>query len=259
MNLTSFYDRYFIKQPRFRRLVTSLAERDCDLDVEIAGAKIRINSRREHGYLRASRMLRRNGTLRDEIPVLMNLFTILKDGDTFIDVGANTGLYTHAAARLSHLYKQFQIISIEAHPDTFSRLSSRQYEHVKYLNLAMSDSAGELEFIDGAVSHVFTALDKQNCYNIAGETIMVQAKRLDDLESNSNSVVLKIDVEGQELRVLQGASQMLTKGSIRAIYLDGYDDASVNEFLIGYGFRLYEGRSLKPATEKTFSLLALKE
>jgi FkbM family methyltransferase len=258
MNLSYIFDRYFIKQPRLRRFVTSLVERDRDLDVDVAGAQLHINARREHGYLRASRMLRWNGTLRDELPVLMNLFAILRDGDTFIDVGANTGLFTHSMARLINIYPNFRIVSIEAHPDTFSRLASRQTDRVTFLNLAISDSDSELEFIDGAVSHVFTAIDKKSSYNIPGETRFIQSKRLDNLDLNSDSVVLKIDVEGQETRVLNGASRMLSNGTIRAVYLDGYDDEAIHEMLLDHGFQLYEGRTLLSVDKKTFSLLALK-
>lgn len=258
MNIKWILDRYLIKQPRLRRFVTSLLERNRDLDVEIAGATLRINSRREHGYLRASRMVHRNSTLRDELPVLMNLFAILQNGDTFVDIGANTGLFTHSMARLTRLHEDFHIVAIEAHPDTYDRLSTRVIERVSYLNLAMSNAKGNLEFIDGAVSHVFTTVDKKNSYNIPDDTIYVQARRLDDLKFPTESLVLKVDVEGQEARVLEGASGLFENGAVRAVYLDGYEDESVHELLSYYGFDLYEGRTLKPVKEKTFSLLALR-
>jgi FkbM family methyltransferase len=261
LNLSYILDRYFIKQPRLRRFVTSLFESDRDLDVELAGATLRINSRREHGYLRASKMLSKSSALRDELPVLMNLFSILRDGDTFIDVGANTGLFTHSIARLTHIFPALRLVAIEAHPDTFARLSSKVIERVTYLNFAMSDKAGKMEFVDGAVSHVFTALEKKNSYNIAGETIMVDAKPIDELDLGSDSIVLKIDVEGQESSVLRGAKRLLSSGAIRAVYLDGYDDPSIIEQLHGYGFNLFEGRTLKPLQpqEQPFSLLALRD
>jgi FkbM family methyltransferase len=259
MNLNYYLDRYFVKQPRLRRLVTSLFERDRDLDVEIAGASLRINARREHGYLRTSRIIQRSGTLQYELPVLMNLFAIVRNGDTFVDVGANTGLFTHSMARLTEIYEDFRILSIEAHPDTFSRLSHNKHEGVTYLNMAMSDADGELEFVDGAVSNVFTTVEKQNSYNIPGEAMTVSCKRLDDLNLDSDSIILKIDVEGQERQVLDGASHALESGSVRAVYLDGYDDDSINDLLLSHGFRLYEGRTLKPLVGRTFSLLALRE
>lgn len=82
MNISGIIDKYFIKQPRLRRFVTSLLERDQDIDVTLAGTALRINSRREHGYLRASRILKHSCTLRDEYPVIMNLFSLIRDGDT---------------------------------------------------------------------------------------------------------------------------------------------------------------------------------
>ncbi len=258
MNLSYVLDRYFVKQPRLRRFVTSILERNRNLDVEVAGAPLHINARREHGYLRASRIVRHNGTLRDELPVLMNLFAMLRDGDTFVDVGANAGLFTHSVARLTNVFPGLRIVSIEANPDTFSRLSCREIDRVRFLNLAMSDSDGELEFIDGAVSHVFTSIDKKNSYNISGETMTVPCKRLDSLDLNSDSIVLKIDVEGQESRVLNGATGILSDGTVRAVYLDGYDDPAIDEMLCDYGFQLYEGRTLMPVAKTRSSLLAIK-
>ena len=260
MQFPYILDRYFIKQPRLRRLVTSLFEKNRNVDVDIAGAELHINSRREHGYLRASRIIQSNSNLRDEIPVLMNLFNLVRNADTFVDVGANTGLYTHSFSRLTRLYPDFRIIAIEANPDTFSRLSVKQSDQIRYINLAMSDTTGVIEFIDGAVSHVFTSLDKKNSYNIDGETVVVPTKRLDELEINSKSIILKIDVEGQESRVLRGATQLLENGWVKAIYLDGYDDPSIKETLIEYGFELFEGKSLRKIEvhEKPRTLLAIK-
>lgn len=251
-------DRYYIKQPRLRRFITSLFEDNLTHDVSIAGATLRINSRREHGYLRASRMLKHNATLRDEVPVLMNLFAVLRDGDTFVDVGANAGLFTHSVSRLTRMYKNFEVVAIEAHPDTYTRLAALKSDRVTYLNLAMSNKTEKLTFVDGAVSHVFTTIDKQNSYSIPGENLVVQGMRLDELVFRSNSLVIKIDVEGQEMKVLEGASKLLAAGRIKAIYLDGYEDGRINDLLLGYGFSLYEGKTLNPAVGKTFSLLALK-
>ncbi len=176
MSLSYFLDRYFIKQPRFRRFVTSLLEPDRELNVSVAGAEMRINSRREHGYLRASRLIQKNGTLRDEIPVLMNLFAVVRDGDTFVDVGANTGLFTHSMARLTRIYENFRIVAIEAHPNTFARLSANRIDRVSYVNVAMSDQAGKMEFIDGAVS-MFSRLSTKR-------TITASMVKLSPLKQN---------------------------------------------------------------------------
>jgi FkbM family methyltransferase len=188
----------------------------------------------------------------------MNLFALIRDGDTFVDIGANVGLYTHSFSRLINIYPNFRLISVEPHPSTFSRLSFRQAYGVAYLNSAISDVSEELLFVDGAVSHVFAALEKANTYHLPGQTSSVRAIRLDDLGLTSSSIVLKIDVEGLERRVLDGAAGLLSDGRIRIIYLDGYDDPGINDFLIGHGFQLYDGRSLRPVSTRVFSLLAIR-
>src|SRR5471030_805348 len=96
----SFLDRYFIKQPRLRLFVTRLLEGDRDLDVSLLGAKLRVNSVKEHGYLRSSRIAASSALLRDELPVILNLAALLADGDTFIDIGANAGIYSLTLARM---------------------------------------------------------------------------------------------------------------------------------------------------------------
>lgn len=149
-------------------------------------------------------------------------------------------------------------MAFEANPDTFRRLSERKLDRVHFLNYAISDIQGELEFVEGAVSHVFTTIDKQNSYSISGETVKVQSRTLDSLIGTDNSIILKIDVEGQEINVLKGAEQLLASGAIRVVYLDGYEDASINDMLIQHGFNLHDGRTLKRVEGKVFSLLAIK-
>ena len=74
-----------------------------------------------------------------------------------------------------------------------------------------------------------------------------------------NSLVLKIDVEGQEKQVLDGATDLFKSQRIKAVYLDGYKDNEVEVFLKNYGFILLDGKSLKPTTGGLFSLLAIRD
>ena len=75
-----------------------------------------------------------------------------------------------------------------------------------------------------------------------------------------DSLVMKIDVEGQELEVLMGSEKLFSQDRVRAIYLDGCNNAEeVRCFLTARGFYLLDGRTLMEATESTFSLLALKK
>src|SRR6266699_2559349 len=72
----------------------------------------------------------------------------LRPGDTFVDVGANIGLFTLIAARL--VGPQGRVLSFEPTPETFARLTknvqTNRLENVSCQQLALSDRAGEMEF-----------------------------------------------------------------------------------------------------------------
>ena len=71
--------------------------------------------------------------------------------------------------------------------------------------------------------------------------------------------MVKIDVEGHELPVLRGAARLFEAQRIKVIYIDGYSDAAMPDFLRERGFSLYHGRSLVPcgAEAPRDSLLAI--
>lgn len=257
--LAYLIDRLFIKRPVIRRLVTHLLEGDRNIDLQLLGTQLRVNSVEEHGYLRAYRTSRMNSLFRDELPVLINLAGILRDGDTFVDVGANVGMYCLTLARFKQIYPNVAIYAFEANAGTFSRLSENAHRlGVIAHNIALSDHDGQVEFVSGAVSHVFTTAENRSDYSIAGERTLVPCKRLDEFDIRGDSIVMKIDVEGQEKDVLDGAEQLFRDGRIRAVYLDGYKDRNIEGLLLDYGFNFLEGRTLRPATGSVFSLLAVK-
>jgi FkbM family methyltransferase len=258
MRLKKLIDKYFIKSPRFRRLLTRVIEGDQDQNVSLLGTTLRVNSIKEHGYLRASRLAAKSSLLNDELAPLLNLASLIQDGDTFVDVGANVGIYARTYARFCQIYPNFRVYAFEANPDTFSRLSYQPEHTFTAQALAISDLEGSLQFVGGAVSHVFTTLDKQNAYSIPNALHTIACKRLDQLAIEGNSLIIKIDVEGQELRVLRGASALFQQGRVKAVYLDGYDDDDhVISWLKENGMRISDGRTLKD-NEPTFALLALK-
>src|SRR5262249_1990702 len=84
---------------------------------------------------------------------------------------------------------------------------------------------------DGAVSNVFTTTENASSYSIRRERSFCECRRLDDLPVVGNSIVMKIDVEGQELEVLLGAKKYFDGCRVKALYLDGYKDLRVRDFL----------------------------
>jgi len=259
MNFRAFLDKNFIKRPALRRFITRTLEGDRDCVISLFGVKMTVNSIREHGYLRASRIGNWSSVFGDEAAVLMSLASLLPHVDTVVDAGANVGLFSVTLSRFQKLYPGLKIFAFEADPDTYSRLrknlsSPNQTAH----HFAVSDEPGKLTFVRGAVSHVTTTVDQANAYSLK-ETFEVESRRLDSFDLPGENFLLKIDVEGQELRVLKGASAWFEKKRCAVVYLDGFDKTlEVIALLKAHDFVLYDGRSLEPPDEKTFSLLALR-
>lgn len=255
----SFLHRFFFTRPKLRRFVTRLLEGDRELDVSLLGAKLRVHSVKEHGYLRTSRIAATSTLLRDELPVILNLAALLSDGDTFLDIGANAGIYVFTLARMRALLPRTRYHAFEANPDTFSRLAVHASEMgVDAHHIALSDHEGTLQFIGGAVSNVFTTTENASFYSLAGgQPVAVPCKRLDQFDIAGDSFILKIDVEGQEMAVLGGAADFFAKNRVKAVYLDGYKDKAVENFLRDRGFLFLEGKTLAPTQGGVFSLLAL--
>jgi FkbM family methyltransferase len=251
-----FVDKFFVKQPRARELITRALSGSEDRTIDVFGAQMRINSLRENGYLRASRLSASSSLLRDEVPVLLSLAMLLRPGLCFVDVGANVGVFSCALARVRKLTRNVSFHAFEAHPDTFKRLAANAEPlGVTCHNFAVSDSAGTLAFVDGAVSHVFTRQEQANSYNIRSRISQVETRRLDSF-SFSGPIGMKIDVEGQELEVLNGAKGLFDANAVAFVYIDGYRDQKVLARLQSCGMKLLDARTLEPAREDTFALLA---
>jgi FkbM family methyltransferase len=260
MTLRQIIDRHFIKNPKLRKRVTRLIEGDIDKTVNLLGAEMTINSVREHGYLRASRIAAWSSVFGDEAPVLMSLASLLPHLDTIVDAGANVGLFSCSLGRFQRLFSRLRVMAFEADPETYHRLKSNlKGANQEAFNVAVSDASGSLKFIRGAVSHVTTTVDQANAYSL-GDGFEIECRRLDSFEMTGNKILLKIDVEGQELKVLQGASRWFDERRLVCVYLDGFECRDqVFAFLRERDFEFRDGRTLEPAKDDTFSLLAMRK
>jgi FkbM family methyltransferase len=252
-------DRYFIKKPLIRRFVTKLLAGDRERKVTLLTGDCLVHTVREHGLFRASRLARTCSVFRDETPVLIHLAALLRDGDTFLDIGANIGVFAITIARFRTLYPDLKVYAFEPNPDTARRLrANAEPLGVTVLEVALSDRAGTHEFVDGAVSNVFATVENASPYSIKSERSFCECRRLEDLLIQGDSLVMKIDVESYEWEVLQGAMGLFQANRVRVLYLDDFKDARVMSFLDRYKFRFYNGRTLAPATNQTRHLLAIK-
>jgi FkbM family methyltransferase len=251
-------DRLLLKQPNFRRWLTRLLEGDRTENMTLFGASIRINSIREHGYLRAARFIPTSSFFHDEAPVLLAMASLLPWADGFVDVGANVGVYSKILYRFKALYPLLEFHAFEADPETVVRLGQTLTgTGVQIHPFAVGDSDTTQQFVRGAVSHVTTRSDLASRYSL-NDTFTVAVRRLDGCGLRGRALLLKIDVEGAELAVLHGAQGLFDQQRIVAVYLDGCADAdTVATFLNRQGFRFFDGRTLVPADFPPYSLLAI--
>ncbi|MFT6310647.1 MAG: FkbM family methyltransferase [Porticoccus sp.] len=171
--------------------------------------------------------------------VLDKFFTRhLKQGDIVIDAGANIGYYSLLSAAV--VGASGYVYAIEAHPKTFSYLQKNidfnTFENIQCFHTALGNESGEIKFSN-------KDSDDLNQVDSAGE-ISVPIIKLDDLPiSNARINLLKVDVEGYEKFVLQGAAELLDRTDV--ILFESWDqhyrkfDYSLNDILAhltGYGF-----------------------
>ena len=120
-----------------------------------------------------------------------------------IDIGAATGMYSAFWAQFAaHVY------AFEAVTPVFEQLIKveRSHSNISAFNFAVSDTAGTKDFYvdDKRLSNSgFTDL-------VGGQKVVVPTIRLDDI-SFRNIGFIKVDVEGHELAVLKGATNLIEK------------------------------------------------
>jgi FkbM family methyltransferase len=140
----------------------------------------------------------------------------LSRGDMFIDVGANVGLHTLVAARA--VGPTGRVHAFEAHPHTASCLSQTIWMNgladvVAVHAMGLSDASGSARMFLGRTSghHSFLPLEANESTELTSRDA-VTLGRLDDLlVSQDIPALIKLDVEGFELKVLAGSKSVLAR------------------------------------------------
>jgi FkbM family methyltransferase len=175
--------------------------------------------------------------------------------DLFIDVGANSGSFTVLAcgAAGSRGY------SFEPAPSTYSRLLDNLslnglQPRVTPLNLGLGDCEDEILFSTNrdTDNHILTKDE-------AGiPAVRVPVRTLDSILAAESPSMMKIDVQGYETKVLEGAKETLAKPSLHSVIMElhgsgaryGFDESKILEKMLGYGFMTYSyepfSRKLQP-------------
>lgn len=181
-----------------------------------------------------------------EYPEMLFLGKMLKPQSIFLDVGANIGVFTLMAASK---IKKGRIYSFEPIPkvlDTlYQNISINQIQDkVKVFKKVVSDKNGIEKFIiqeTSEYSHISKSISKGTS---------IPSVKLDDFckgEKINFIDMIKIDVEGAELKVLKGLEEFLRKGRVKILIVEistncqlyGYTQQQVIDYLREIGYLTY--------------------
>jgi FkbM family methyltransferase len=144
-------------------------------------------------------------------PEFLHLEKFLGDGGVFLDVGANTGIYTLKAAK--HYAQRGTVVAVEPFPDVLATLyhsvRANGFANVRIRNFCASHETGETSF--------WMNFGKPNSFSLVkmdtnASRLSVLAVSLDDLvrwERLDRVDYVKIDAEGAERDILAGAAEVI--------------------------------------------------
>jgi FkbM family methyltransferase len=172
---------------------------------------------------------------------------------TFFDIGANIGQTSELALAS---FRDAQVVAFEPDSATFSKLIQRIGRQPRFAayNIAVSKEGGTVPFFLYSSSTLNSLIPNAQYpmrRGVIPRETTVDCTTLDEFCS-SHAIqmidVLKIDTEGCDLLVLQGAQRLLTDGRLRFIYVEFNDMsprvgssggalAPISDFLAQFGFR----------------------
>jgi len=191
--------------------------------------------------------------------VIDDFKTNLRKGDVFYDIGAFYGEYSFQAS----MNGASNIVAVELRPGIMEEFKKRLNEYsnswvdtgnidsIELIPVALSDENGTEKLTD--------EFDNRVCPGLSGPTesnqttVEVETAIGDDIIDRYDLPepdVVKIDVEGAEMRVLEGMKRTLSSGDCRSIYLEihpagsgktdlgtfGDDKESLFDLLKEYGY-----------------------
>lgn len=146
------------------------------------------------------------------------------ESPVLFDVGANVGSYTR---ELSKLCKKGQVHSFEPGCETYKALCDNiKLKNVKLNNIGLSDVCSEVTlYYDNAKSGL-ASLYKRQLDHFGTDFSKYETVKVDTIdhycEENKISFIdfLKLDIEGNELKALIGANNMLSNDRVGAIQIE---------------------------------------
>jgi FkbM family methyltransferase len=205
--------------------------------VDVAGARVHV----------PGRLLIRLSVVAGNMRLHRLMDAMIDPGATVVDVGANIGYNTVYAAR--RVGPAGRVVAVEPATDNLRVLRENVAANALDNVVVHAAAAGRAHerralFLRGDVSAV-NSLFEQSVYAAVTGVEQVRVTPLDDLV-NGDADLVKIDVEGAELDVLQGMARLLRRHGIRLIVewhpqlqeAAGYAADALPRQLLAQGFSL---------------------
>lgn len=171
---------------------------------------------------------------------LENLHRLLYPGIIFVVIGANIGKYPFVANKI---LKKSSIYAIEPEPFRFSKLKEncQKWEILSSnslyaLQIAMSAHDGQTSFYitnspvsGGFFQRDISELKEQQNSTVKWEEITVDSYKMDTLFKAIEPDLIRIDIRGSELQVLQGSTNILKQGKAKFLIELNHNNSPENQ------------------------------
>jgi FkbM family methyltransferase len=191
-----------------------------------------------------------------ELCVTEALWRLIDLGETAVDVGANQGYMTSVMAE--RVGPRGEVHSFEPHPEVYDELreniedwrAERQWRQIRSYKLALSNRSGtgtlcwssDFQINRGMASLADARASGSPEREVAESgSCAVSLAKLDDIMHLERVIgIVKIDVEGHELEVLEGAARLL-ENQVRDVLFEEYSryPCATTQFLETKGFTLF--------------------
>jgi FkbM family methyltransferase len=192
------------------------------------------------------------------------LARLIRPGDTMLDAGANVGYMTVLAGLAAGT--SGRVLAWEPHPELYAVLQQNvrsipytvKHADIRVRNAALGETPQKAHLV------VPREVDANDGLSFIGEasgierSIPVIVETIDQAIGLEQIAVMKLDVEGSELRVLEGAADALLSGRVTHVVFEDHaapTDSKVIRLLLSRGYEVFSvgwswrGLRLGPWTE----------
>ncbi len=142
---------------------------------------------------------------------------LCRPGMTFLDVGSHIG---SVVATVSRHDSSIKIHAFEAVAEKAARLRSR-FPRATVHDCAVGETNGEVPFFIDTRRGGFSSLASTSARSDSVVEVTVPIRRLDELVDADDVDVVKIDVEGAELGVFRGGTELIRKNRPTILFESG--------------------------------------